>query len=50
MALLAHNGCFMGVDEEGDVVCTSKKAGPAEFCQVRNAQYCINCNSCSCMW
>ena len=34
MALLGSNGCFMSVDEEGDIVCTSKKAGPGEFLQV----------------
>jgi len=34
MAILGSNGCFMGVDEEGDIVCKSKTAGPAEFVQV----------------
>lgn len=36
MAILGSNGCFMGVDEEGDIVCKSKTAGPAEFVQVRS--------------
>ena len=34
MAFVGANGCFMGVDEEGDIVCKSKKAGPAEYIQV----------------
>lgn len=34
MAFLGSNGRFMGVDEEGDIVCKSKVAGPAEFVQV----------------
>ncbi|XP_067941723.1 protein FRG1-like [Watersipora subatra] len=36
MAFLGSNGRFMGVDEEGDIVCKSKVAGPAEFVQVRS--------------
>ena len=34
MAFLGSNGRFMGVDEEGDIVCKSKTAGPAEYIQV----------------
>lgn len=34
MAFMGSNGCFMGVDEEGDIVCKSKTAGPAEIIQV----------------
>ena len=34
MAFVGANGCFMGVDEEGDIVSKSKKAGPAEYIQV----------------
>lgn len=34
MAFLGSNGCFMGVDDEADIVCKSKTAGPAEFIQV----------------
>lgn len=34
MAFMGANGCFMGVDEEGDIVCKSKTATSSETVQV----------------
>lgn len=41
MAFLGSNGRFMGVDEEGDIVCQSKTAGAAEFVQVELPCCCL---------
>ncbi|XP_013394469.1 protein FRG1 [Lingula anatina] len=35
LALLGCNDCFVGVDEEGDVVCKSKVAGESEIVKMR---------------
>ena len=34
MALNGCNNCFVGVDEEGDIVCNSSTAGDTEMIQV----------------
>ena len=35
MALNGCNGCFLSVDEDGDIVCQSKTAGTTEMIKVR---------------
>ena len=34
MALNGSNNCFMSYDDDGDIVCTSKKAGDNEMITV----------------
>ena len=35
MALNGCNGCFISVDDDGDIVCQSKSAGPKEMIKVQ---------------
>lgn len=36
MALNGCNGCFLSVDEDGDIVCQNKTVGPAEVIKIRS--------------
>ena len=37
MALCGDNGNFMSMNEEGDIVCLKKSAGPTEIVKVRES-------------
>ncbi|XP_066603962.1 protein FRG1 homolog [Prorops nasuta] len=42
LALLSSTGCFMSVNEDDDVVCQNKTAGPSEYITVRSIIQKIN--------